>query len=129
MTIKFAAENIHTEKTDDHIMVGFADGQDVVHDFIVTMRVLRTGENIPAEIVAKPYFEYCEEENSGYGCISQITLRSDRAIFKIDTAKCPDIPDPEFVVTFDIDRTKLAQVAEYLGEIIKDDGVLKIIGD
>jgi len=129
MTIKFAAQNIHTEKTEDHIMVGFADGKDVVHDFVVAMRILRTGKDIPAEIVSKPYFEYSDEENSGYGCISTITLRSDRAAFKIDTEKCPDVPDSEFVVTFDIDRTKLAQIADLLGEIVEGDGELKIIGD
>ncbi len=129
MTIKFAAQNIHTEKTDEHIMVGFADGSDVVHDFIVVMRILKTGKDIPADIVAEPYFEFGDEERSGYGCIEQITLRSDRITFKINTDKAPDIPDREFIVIYEIDRNKLTQVADLLGEILGPDGTLKIIGD
>jgi hypothetical protein len=101
MTLKFHAKALHTERTGDHIMVGFAD--DPVHttEFVMMTRGLAEIPDIPQEISSGLYFEYADETMSGYGCIKAITLAADRITIKIDRAVCSQIPHAEFVVTFD----------------------------
>ncbi|MDX2308060.1 MAG: Imm10 family immunity protein [Hyphomicrobium sp.] len=128
MTLKFHAKALHTERTEDHVMVGFADDPVATTEFVMLTRGLEPVPDIPDEIATGLYFEYADQSMSGYGCVRSILLGEDRISIKIDRTMCRQIPHAEFVVTFDPKDPHAAVLPELLAELIGTEATFKASG-
>ncbi len=128
MTLKFHAKALHTERTDDHIMVGFADDPLATTEFVMLTRGLSSLPDIPEEITGGLYFEYADETMSGYACVRAITLGPDRITIKVDRAACPQVPHAEFLITFDPADPHSADLAALISDIVGEDAAFKQSG-
>lgn len=128
MTLKFHAKALHTERTDDHIMVGFADDPVVTTEFVMMTRGLSPIPDIPEDITGGLYFEYADEAMSGYACVRAITLGFDRIVIKVDRTACPQVPHAEFLITFDPADPLAAGLPALLSDIVGEDASFKQSG-
>lgn len=128
MTLKFHAKALHTERTDDHIMVGFADDPVTTTEFVMLTRGLLPIKDIPDEITGGLYFEYADEAMSGYACVRAITLGADRVTIKVDRTTCPQVPHAEFLITFDPGDPRAAELSALLSDLVGDDAAFKQTG-
>lgn len=128
MTLKFHAKALHVERTDEHIMIGFADDPVATVEFVMMVRGLVEIPDIPDEIATGLYFEYGDQAMSGYGCVRAIALGADRISIRIDRDVCRQIPHAEFVITFDPDDPRAAGLPALLADLVGTDALFRRSG-
>lgn len=126
MTRTFHASAIHTEQTDDHVLIGLADDPTSPDDYVVIMRALKAAAGAPPTVVESVYFEYGGETMSGHGCLTSIDLKRGRMTLRIDRQRCKIMPHAEIVITLDAASETVARLPGLLRLVVNDTIPLKL---
>ena len=125
----FEAQCVVTEHPDGHChLVGFADKEFDTRIYLMLQRAFEFDEQ-DVELGMNTYHvEWCGQENSGYGGISQFLLKTSGAevIFSQEVAEALD-GLKNISISFKLEHSEFLALIERLRHIFDDNDCLKII--
>ncbi|GGX06561.1 Imm10 family immunity protein [Undibacterium macrobrachii] len=126
-TFKFHANCVVTQDPNcEGHLVGFAD-QDAAQIYLMLQRAYEYDEQDRELGMDTYYVEWCNQENSGYGGISQFSLHRNLAELIFDPDVSAELDDlHQISISFKLDENQFESLKQALQKIFENSNCLKI---
>ena len=122
--MKFHASRITCQVEDGVAVLGFADDDTNMTQYLLLQRTLQPDPQDRRLGMDKVHFELNSQIKSAYGTVEEAQLRKQGVVFRLDPATAAKVSDGETIdVAIDLSAGKMKELAEQLRLLIGEDRV------